>query len=396
MNAPDVRFSPENPPGQTAKSGAVCFTISAAQQPCGIDMFQRELARATEGLGTATRCVVLGGAGQGVSQLWSALRHAPALVVSLPIVAWKRAIVTPFVALFMARLRGVKTIVVLHEWADLNPLRRAVMSLYLVCAQSVLISSPSIERGFAKSFIARLVSKRHLIPIPPNLAPPPAARHRAPAERSGRDRRDKGFVIGQFGSIYPKKQSEFVLDVAASLRKNGHDARVVFIGSFIKGHEDLKTRFWARVKALGLEGFVTVTGYVGTSAEIFDLFETIDVFVYAFREGLTSRRGSVLTCIQSGRPVVVNEAGLPGEFDHHPVFRQAMQSGLVQLVPTHADAQAYADAIAGINLQLRNPVADIFGHAWQLAALSLLNANDPEHSRRRTTLQKSAAVDARV
>lgn len=393
MNPPDRQPSPETSTGPTAKPGAVCFAISPARQPCGIEMFQRELAQRVGSRGTEVRCVALGGAGRGVPELWSALGNAQALVVSLPMVAWKKAVVTPLIALSLARLRGVRTAIVLHEWTDLNPLRRAVMSFYLAIAQSILVSSPSIERGFSKSLVARLAPKRRLIPIPPNLARPSDPQRFAPADRHVGGDRAGSLVLGQFGSIYPKKRSDFVLDVAAALRESGRDARVVFIGSFIKGHDDVEARFWERVKQLGLEGLVTLTGYVGTATEIFALFNTIDVFVYAFHEGLTSRRGSVLTCIQSGRPVVVNDAVLPGEFDHHPVFRRAMQSGLIHLVPTDADAQAYADIISGIDLSGRAAVLDIFEEAWSHAARSLGNALNQVHLERRRFAHESAAAD---
>lgn len=355
-------------------TGPFCFLVSPTTQPCGIEMFERELARSLAAQGADTRCVTLGGTGRDIAALWPALGKAQALAVSLPVVAWKRVFLSPLVALALARLRGVRTAVVLHEWADLNPLRRAVMSLYVAFAQSILVSSPSVAREFGTSAAARLVARPRLMPIPPNIALPPVPVPGALSRQLMEKRRDGSLVIGQFGSIYPKKQSTFVLDVAASLRRRGVDASVVFVGGFIKGHDDVEERFWNRARQLGLEGHVTVTGYVDTDAEIFALFETIDVFVYAFREGLTSRRGSVLACLQTGRPVVVNAPAQAGEFDHHPTFRRVMDLGLVHAVPTAADAEAYADAIVRLDLRARAPLPDIFDQAWSDAAHALIAA----------------------
>jgi glycosyltransferase involved in cell wall biosynthesis len=360
-------------------------------------MFQRELARSSRIPGTETSCVALGGRGQGLLKLWPALKTAKALVVSLPVVAWKRVIIAPFVALGLARLRGVKTVVVLHEWRDLNPLRRAVMVLYLACAQSILTSSPSIEREFSKSSIARFAAKRRrLIPIPPNLARPPVLHRTALADRLIDDKSDGKLVLGHFGGIYPKKQSDFVLDVAAALRKRGRDARVIFIGSFIKGHDGMESRFWERARALGLQDDITVTGYIRTAAEIFALFEAVDVFVYGFREGLTSRRGSVLACIQSGRPVVVNEPVSRAEFDHHPAFRKAMQLGLLHLLPKDAGAQSYADSINAIDLGAQVPPPDMFDQAWRDAARVLGNALDLRPLSSHGALSGRAAVNLEI
>ena len=44
--------------------------------------------------------------------------------------------------------------------------------------------------------------------------------------------------------------------------------------------------------------------------ELFALLECADVFLYLFPEGLTTRRSSVLTSVEAGRPVLVHSAPL--------------------------------------------------------------------------------------
>ena len=63
-------------------------------------------------------------------------------------------------------------------------------------------------------------------------------------------------------------------------------------------------------------------------------------------EGLTARRSSVLTCVQSGQPLVVTGPALPEEFDHHPRFRGLIDRGAIVLVPRGSDDSAYAERIA--------------------------------------------------
>jgi hypothetical protein len=43
---------------------------------------------------------------------------------NFPIVAWKRVIARPLLALLLARLRGSKVVLIQHEWAGLNGIRR--------------------------------------------------------------------------------------------------------------------------------------------------------------------------------------------------------------------------------------------------------------------------------
>ena len=56
---------------------------------------------------------------------------------------------------------------------------------------------------------------------------------------------------------------------------------------------------------LGIADDVIVSGFVASDHEVFGLFSEIDAFCYPLDEGLTARRSSVLTCVQSGRPLIV-------------------------------------------------------------------------------------------
>jgi hypothetical protein len=115
---------------------------------------------------------------------------------------------------------------------------------------------------------------------------------------------------------------------------------------------------------LGLADDVMITGYIGPSAEVFAAIEACDVLVYRLAEGLTSRRGSVLACLQAGKPVFVNGPQTTGEFDHHPSFAAAMARGDLRLLAPYANADDFADAIVS---QTARPVASgrvNFGRAW--------------------------------
>jgi len=376
VNAPQRRFI-------SAKSGdivadpaarSVVFLVSDSRHPCGVEMFERELARATEAQGMVASRLEVGRRWFDAWTLWRGLAHAHALVVSLPVVAWKKAFLTPLLALVLARLRGARTIVVLHEWSDLNPMRRAIVSLYLLFAKAILISSPRVRADFESSAAGRLGIDNWLVPIPPNIAPPRNRLSTDTVERLRAEKASGRIIVGQFGSIYPKKQSDFVLDVASAAKAQGLNAFVVFIGGFIKGSDDVEARFRSRVMELGLEDRILVTGYVETEAEIFSLFDAVDVFVYSFSEGLTSRRGSVLACLQSGRPVVVNAPANENEFDHHPVFKRLIDEGALQFVPTDASQAEFAAAIARIAGYRASTVPEIFIEAWRDAAAALRSA----------------------
>jgi glycosyltransferase involved in cell wall biosynthesis len=358
-------------PTAAAKRGFVVSLVSPSKAPCGVEMFARGLARAAGEVGLDSRSVAVAGRWGDAPALWRALAGAGALVVSLPVVAWKTALLTPLLALAIARLRGARTIVVLHEWADLHPLRRAFVSAYLLFAQVVLFSSPTVRDEFLSSPVGRLPFALGLAPIPPNIAPP-KARLRSPAvERVEAERARGRLVLGHFGSIYPKKQSTFVLDVAQALQGMNREVFVVFIGGFVKASDDAEARFFAHARELGLEASIMVSGYIESDAEIFALFDAVDLFVYSFTEGLTSRRGSVLTCLESGRPVIVNAAKSESEFDHHRLFRGLIAQGALQIVPINAAPADFARAIDAIGADRRAVAPEIFAPAWRDAAVAL-------------------------
>jgi glycosyltransferase involved in cell wall biosynthesis len=184
-----------------------------------------------------------------------------------------------------------------------------------------------------------------VVPVPPNLLPPPELQATAMSARLVAERAGGRIILGQFGSIYPKKQSTAVLDVARTLIARGHDVFVVFIGSFIKGLDDVEQDFQRHVERSGLTDRVLVTGYVGDDRELFGLFEPVDVFCYLFPEGLTSRRASVLAAALFGRPVVVNAPVAEDALAHHGLYRALIGGQAIRLVPTGADVDTVADAV---------------------------------------------------
>jgi hypothetical protein len=213
-----------------------------------------------------------------------------------------------------------------------------------------------------------------LVPIPPNIKRPPKLRSSALTDRLMAEKARGRTILGHFGSIYPKKRSTFVLDIAADLKRSHTDVFVVFIGSFVKGTDSVEVEFRARAAALGLDDDILVTGYIESAEEIFAVFGCVDTFVYSFADGLSSRRGSVLACLQSGRRIVVNAPAEPGEFDHHPAFLEAVARPILKMVPTHATSWDFAAAISSLDAHAAPESSRIFEDSWRDAAFAVRSA----------------------
>jgi len=178
-------------------------------------------------------------------------------------------------------------------------------------------------------------------------------------------------VIGSFGSIYRGKEPTALLEVCRYLRENQVRASVLFVGGFTNSIDGYESRFLQRVKAMNLEDAVFVTGYVERTPELFALLECADVFLYLFPEGLTTRRSSVLTSVEAGRPVLVRASACAAEVAHHPGYCSLIDDGVLELIPREAALPQIGDAV--VAAARRGPTVRPvnFEAWWELAAASV-------------------------
>lgn len=347
--------------------------VGSGQPPCGVGDFSRLLLAALKELEPgAHHALVVEPGTPKLGRLWRTVGDVDAVVANFPVVAWKRALGAPLAAFTLATLRGRTRIAILHEWASLHRLRRLVLRPILALSNRIIVLSPQIRSELAADpLVGSLARRGVLMPLPPNLARPVTIAQSPLRERILAARREGRLVLGHFGSIYPGKQPEAVLEIAAALKARGENPLLVFIGSFIKATDRIEARFEDKVAALGLTDTVVVTGYVASPEELFGLFETADAFAYVLPEGLTSRRASVLACLQSGRPVVVTAPAHDGEFDHHPRFRALLETGAIMTVPRGGGPEAYADLVLAARLRPAMPTV-IDRSAWFADAARVL------------------------
>lgn len=314
---------------------------------CGVGQFTRLLQETIEKIepGTSTALTLTQTIGT-IGDIWRAVGSAESVVCSFPIVAWKRVIVRPLLALVFARLRRRKVVLIQHEWAGLNRMRRLTYVPALWLANAIVMFSPLVRRELADDrFMRGMVGKCVLAPLPPNIAAPAGIEDSQLRRRLVAARGDRQLIIGHFGSIYPGKQPNGLLEIGAVLKERGLRPLIVYVGSFIRGVDNIEHKFYARVAELGLKGDVIVSGYVASDHEVFGLLNEVDAFCYPLDEGLTARRSSVLACVQSSRPLIVTGPALLDEFEHHPRFKELIDRGAILLVPREADSAAYADTI---------------------------------------------------
>jgi glycosyltransferase involved in cell wall biosynthesis len=346
------------------------FLGAGPQMQCGVGQFTRLLAETIEKRDPGSCATLTLTRGQGsAAEIWRAVGSARSVVCNFPIVAWKRVIFRPLLALAMARLRGRRVILIQHEWTSLHWLRRITYIPALLSADTIVMFSALVRRELADDAIVGWAAKKCVLaPLPPNIRAPAAIADSNLRQRLAAARESGRLVIGHFGSIYPGKQPNALLNIGAILKERGLKPLIVYIGSFIRGIDKVEEEFHAHAAELGMSEDVVVSGYVASDHEVFGLFSEIDAFCYPLEEGLTARRGSILACVQSGRPVIVTGPTEQDEFNHHPRFRKLIDRGAIVLVARGSGDKAYADRITSA---LNSPPVQApfdFDGWWQDAA----------------------------
>jgi glycosyltransferase involved in cell wall biosynthesis len=343
------------------------FLGAGPQMQCGVGQFTRLLQETIEKLdpGNSTTLTLTRSEGSA-AEIWHAVGSVRSVVCNLPIVAWKRVMFRPLLALAVARLRGRRIILIQHEWGGLHWLRRITYLPALLLAETIVMFSPLVRRELAGDAIVGWTAKKCVLaPLPPNLEAPAAIADSKLRQRLAAAREEGRLVIGHFGSIYPGKQPNALLGICAILKGRGLKPLVVYVGSFIRGVDTVEEDFYARAAELGVIDDVIVSGYVASDHEVFGLFSQIDAFCYPLDEGLTARRSSILACVQAGRPVIATGPAEADEFDHHPRFKELIDRGAIVLMARDADEAAYAERIVSA---LKWPTVQApfdFGGWWQ-------------------------------
>src|SRR6202045_5141569 len=150
------------------------FLGAGPQMQCGVGQFTRRLCETIEKLdpGGCTTLTLTRSEGS-VPEIWRAVASARSLVCNFPIVAWKRVMFRPLLALALARLRGRRVILIQHEWAGLHWLRRITYLPALLLANTIVMFSPMVRRQLADDRLVGWTARKCVLaPLPPNIEAP--------------------------------------------------------------------------------------------------------------------------------------------------------------------------------------------------------------------------------
>ncbi|HXX03137.1 MAG TPA: glycosyltransferase [Xanthobacteraceae bacterium] len=353
------------------------FMVTPSKEACAVENFTQKLVSALQSRYPDQGYEVLPVSSRlrDLPSIFRSVADADCIVFNLPLVSWKRMLLTPLMLLLFASISGVRVNVFLHEWSGLHWLRRIALAPIVLLSRTIIVVSPFISAQISGHWrIFGIGRKCRLVPHPPTIIRPNGRHLTERILRVREAAKNCDVVIGCFGSIYKGKAATALLDICRYLNGRGVRALIVFIGSFTRSLDHYEQEFWDKVHAAAIEDQVIVTGYIPSEVELYTLFEEIGLFLFLFPEGLTARRSSVIACLQSDRPVLVPAPQSATEFDHHEGFKALIKSGVLSFIPPGAGVQTIADQLLVVAKQKSRTTSAIDADAWWNAATAATRA----------------------
>lgn len=193
------------------------------------------------------------------------------------------------------------------------------------------------------------------IPLGSNADPQPPADFNRPAWRRRYGAGDDTLLLAYYGFLNESKGGEELIEALAWLRREGIDARLLFIGGDV-GHVDPTNRAYAQklqrlIERQGLGEVVHRTGYVDLSQVSASLLAA-DAVVMPYRDGVSFRRTTLISALRHGCPVVSTE---PANMALMPEIRP----GENMLLAPPDDAEGLAQTVAALvhDVTLRRKLA---------------------------------------
>lgn len=131
---------------------------------------------------------------------------------------------------------------------------------------------------------------------------------------------EEEFLIGYFGFVNASKGVESLIRAFAELVKEGIPVRLVMIGGQSGSSDTTNVEHYKRIveleHSLGFDRPIIRTGFV-PPAEISAALLSCQVMVMPYRDGASLRRGTLMACMNHGRPTITTAPSTPSSYLKH-------------------------------------------------------------------------------
>ena len=193
-----------------------------------------------------------------------------------------------------------------------GPLRRWITDALARGCDGVIVTNEEDDAELARRAPR---TPRRRIPIGANFAAPPAPA--GPARQAWRARWGIGpaqLALSYFGFLNQSKGGEELIEALGRLVQAGRDVKLLMIGGKVGASDPTNRAYLARVEAMaqdrGLSDRVIWTDYL-PDAEASATLQASDICVLPYRDGASTRRGTLMAALAHGLPVVTTEPAVP-------------------------------------------------------------------------------------
>jgi glycosyltransferase involved in cell wall biosynthesis len=198
------------------------------------------------------------------------------------------------------KLNGFRIVITLHEYSYSSKLAQFRTNLLLRSAHRLIVVDELYKADLVHSKRANAEDILY-IPVGSSIDRSQLSDEGIKLLRK-KHIKSNGLLIGYFGFIIPAKGVETLIQLGHILKQQNRKFKII-IAAELKGDNKYHQELLKLIREKGLENESTITGYL-PSHEIADLLRSMDVVVFPFTKGISTRNTSVLAALNQGVNVI--------------------------------------------------------------------------------------------
>ncbi|MFA4044900.1 MAG: hypothetical protein HZRFUVUK_001701 [Candidatus Fervidibacterota bacterium] len=209
---------------------------------------------------------------------------------------------SPIVLPYILGVSGLRTVLTLHEFKMAHPLRKLADIVLMIPTSGVLVPSSSERESIAR-YAPSVARKVRVSTAGPTIRP-----CWLQEDMRGKMRRELGiegdeFVVAYFGFIHPNKGTEVALKAFWRFNMRCPKSRLMVIGEFKPKEFAYHRAILELAERLRINGRILWMG-AQQPQNVSHLLQLCDAALLPFPDGASTRRGTLIVCIQHGLPTV--------------------------------------------------------------------------------------------
>ncbi|MGC8826996.1 MAG: glycosyltransferase family 4 protein [Anaerolineae bacterium] len=192
-----------------------------------------------------------------------------------------------------------------------GPLRRRVNDFLAAQADGVIATN---EEDFTQLTLRAPAVPRRLIPIGSNILLPASPDYSRDAWRARWGIQPHEFALAYFGFLNVTKGGEDLIGALELLVREGRPVKLIMVGGKVGSSDPTNllylNRVEQRIQQSRLDPYVVWTDYL-PNEEVSATLWAADAVVLPYRDGVSTRRGTLMAALAHGRPIVTTIPRLP-------------------------------------------------------------------------------------